>query len=318
MKKNLIYLAVIGLGAFMASCRPYQEEKYVEVSPNETAYVIPLENGTNNQSKLKSEAYLEQNKVAAKRIYTPTQWHSTGRMWCDGDWIPSVRVIKVDRTPVTREWNDTGRGTSANNDEAIRVESKESIGFSVCITATASIPEESATHFLYSYSGKNLAQVMDNDVRGYIQNILTKEFGSRDLTSCQNDRGAVFDAMRKDVTEHFSKFGIKIVNIGSAGQFVYTDKSIQAAINSKYSSEMKIAAAKNEVESAKKFAEAKNAIEAQKNLDAEINIKNAIADGIRNGRIPVPQVVAGSNISIMDLYGLKSMSSNPSVSKRRK
>ena len=75
---------------------------------------------------------------------------------------------------------------------------------------------------------------------------------------------------------------------------------------------MKISAAKNEVEAANKFAQARSAIEAQKNLDADINIKNAIADGIRSGSIPVPSTIAGSNISIMDLYGLKSLTSKSS------
>lgn len=308
--KRVFLLSVLFIALISSSCKSYQEEKYVEVSPNETAYVIPLETGTkDNQSKLKSEEYLDQNKVVSKRIYTPTQWHSTGRLPGSGEWIPAVRVIKVDRTPVTREWNGGGGGTNSGSNEAIAVESKESIGFEVCITATASIPEELATKFLYSYAGKTLSQVMDQDIRGYIQNILTTEFGSRQLTDCQNQRSAVFETMRKAVIEHFKLYGIQIVNVGSAGQFVYSNSDIQSAINSKYSSEMKISAAKNEVEAAQKFAAAKSAIEAQKHLDADINIKNAIADGIRSGKLPVPSTVAG-DFDIMKLYGLKGLNTS--------
>jgi hypothetical protein len=75
MKKVTLILSVIALAVSMTSCmKPYQEEIYVEVAPNETAYVIPLEEGTKDgQTKLKSEDYLEKNKVVAKRIYTPTQ-----------------------------------------------------------------------------------------------------------------------------------------------------------------------------------------------------------------------------------------------------
>lgn len=310
MKKILILAGfVLMLSIAFTSCKPYQEQKYIEVKPNETAYVIPLETGNkDNQSKLKSEAYLEQNKVAAKRIYVPTQWHETGRMAGDGEWIPTVRIILVDRTPVTREWNDAGSGTNSKNDEAIKVESKESIGFSVCITATTNIPENDATRFLYSYSGKTLAQVMDNDIRGYIQNILTTEFGARSLTECQNQRNDVFAKMRISVTEHFKPYGINVVNIGAAGQFVYADKSIQDAINSKYSSEMKITSANNEVIAAQKFAQAKNAIVDQKMLDADIAIKTAFADAVRAGKLNVPSTIAGGNINLMELYGLKSLS----------
>lgn len=307
--KRLFLLSALFIALILSSCKPYQEEKYVEVTPNQTAYVIPLETGTkDNQTKLKSEEYLEQNKVVAKRIYTPTQWHKTGR-GNTGEYIPTVRVIIVDRTPVTREWNGDGGGTNAKSNEAVAVESKESIGFEVCITVTASIPEEFSTKFLYSYSGKTLSQVMDQDIRGYVQNILTTEFGSRQLTDCQNQRSVVFENMRKAVTDHFKLYGIQIVNVGSAGQFVYSDHAIQEAINSKYSSEMKISAAKNEVEAAQKFAAAKSAIEAQKHLDADINIKNAIADGIRSGKLPVPSTVAGS-FDIMQLYGLKGLNAS--------
>ena len=306
--RKVIFLFVGTATLFFTSCKPFQEEKYEEVKPNETAYVIPLENGSKTtQSKLKSVEYLEQNKVVAKRIYVPTQWHETGRMAGDGEWIPSVIVIKVDRTPVTREWNNAGGGSNTTKNDAILVESKESIGFSVCITATTSIPEEWATKFLYTYNGKSLSQVMDNDVRAYIQNILTTEFGKRTLSQCQNERTEVFNIMRKDVTEHFEQYGIKIMNIGSAGQFTYTNEKIQEAINEKYASEMKVTTAKNEVEAAQKFAQAKNAIVDQKMLDADIAIKTALATAIASGRLNVPTTVAGQGVSIMDLYGLNSI-----------
>ncbi len=314
MKKKNFILAISLIALTFGSCRkPYQEEIYVEVQPNETAYVIPLETGSKDgQTKLKSEEYLEQNKVVSQRIYTPTQWHQTGRWGNEGKWIQSVRVIKVDRTPVTREWTKVGTGTNSDKQEAIGVESRESIAYKVGITATASIPEEWATRFLYNYNGIPLSQVMDNDVRGFIQNVLTTEFGIRDLSECQMDRKVVYELMRNNTTEHFAKLGVRIINIGASGGFDYDDKSIQDAINEKFSSEMKISAAKNEVDAANKFAQARSAIEAQKNLDADINIKNAIADGIRTGTIPVPSTIAGSNISIMDLYGLKSLTSKSS------
>ena len=102
MKKLSFAILIIAL-ATGCNRRPYQEEKYIDINPNETAFVIPLEQGTKgDQKQLKSIEYLEQKKVATKRIYTPTMWHQTGRYENDGEWIPSVVVIKVDRSPVTR------------------------------------------------------------------------------------------------------------------------------------------------------------------------------------------------------------------------
>jgi len=310
--KKIFMMSVIALVLSMVftSCKPYQKPVCVEVGANETAYVIPMETGNKDgQTKMKSEAYLEQKKVATQRIYIPTQWLKTGRGAGSGEWIPTNKVIKVDRTPVTREWNGAGGGTDKDNNQALEVESKESIGFAVCITCTAAIPEQTASLFLYSYSGKTLAQVMDLDVRGYIQNVLTTEFGNRTLTQCQNERTLVFNAMRKDVTEHFAQFGIKIMNVGSAGQFSYTNKAIQDAIDAKYASEMKIQSARNEVQAANLFAQSKNSIVDQKMLDADIAIKMAFASAIESGKLPVPNTVAG-NIDLMGLYGLKSLGSD--------
>jgi hypothetical protein len=242
---------------------------------------------------------------------TPTQWHQTGRIGSTGQWIPSVRVIKVDRTPITREWTvANGSGTSGNKKEDIEVESKESIGFGIGITATSSIPEEWASKFLYMYNGRTLEAVMDNDVRGFIQNILTAEFGVLNLSTCQAQRKEVFEIMRKKTTEHFAEFGIKIMNIGAAGGFNYIDKSIQTSINEKFASEMKFTTAENEVKAANKFMQAKEAIAAQKNLDADIEIKQALAEGIRTGKLPVPSsfTTAGGSVSLLDLYGLKGLS----------
>lgn len=317
MKKvtNLVSLiALVAMSFTMTSCfrKPYQEQKYEEILPNETAFVIPLETGNQDaQTKLKSEDYLEQRKVASKRIYITTQWHQTGRWETDGEWIPSIKIIKVDRTPVTREWTQVGSGTNEIKKEELEVESKESIGFRVGITATASIPEEWATKFLYNYNTRTLSQVMDNDVRGFIQNILTTEFGIRTLSECQNQRKDIYDNMRKRVTDHFATLGVRIMNVGAAGQFGYIDQTIQDAINNKFTSEMKVTEAANAVKAANNFAQAKNAITDQKQLDADINIKNAIADGIRSGKIPVPTTMCG-NMSILDLYALKGISAQGS------
>ena len=311
MRKQKLFLVFVVFALIFSSCRkPYQEEIYQEVQPQQTAFVIPLETGTKEkQSVMKSEQYLEANKVAAKRIYIPTQWHQEGRMGYTGKWIPSVRVILVDRTPVTREWTDEGNGTSGTKKEDIEVESKESIGFGIGITATGSIPEEWASRFLYNYNGRTLELVMDKDVRGYIQNILTSEFGIRMLSDCQADRKIIFDTMRVMTIKYFANMGVRIMNIGAAGGFNYIDVAIQNSINDKFASEMKIESATNEVAAANKFSLAASAIKKQKNLDADIRIKDAIADGIRSGKIPMPNtlVMGGQKMSLMDIYATQNL-----------
>lgn len=312
MKKVRMITIVLAVATIaLSSCRkPYQEELYVDIKANETAFLIPLEQGTKtDQKQLKSQAYMEQHKVATKRVYTPTTWHQTGRYESDGKWIPTVIVITVDRSPITREWTKSKETGTSTEDQRIEVESQNSIGFSVGVTCTASIPEEDASTFLYYYSGKTLAQVMDNNVRSYVLDNLTGGFGLRDLTSCQNERTIVFNDMKKETTEFFAKRGIRIDNIGAAGQFEYIEKEIQTAINLEFVAKKKNDAADNEVKAANKFASASSAIAAQKNLDADINIKNAFAELIRSGKLSWPQslTIVGKDMGILDIYGAKNL-----------
>lgn len=311
MKKLLLlfFVAVLAL----TSCKPYHEDKYIEIKPNETAFLIPLEEGTQeNQAKFKSAEYLEKMKVAAKRVYTPTIWHQTGRMWFSGEWIPTVIVLKVDRAPVTREWTeDTDTGTEKRKQD-INVESQESIGFGIGITCTASIPEELASKFLYYYNGKTLNEVMDNNVRSYIQDVLTREFGSRVLNKCQSERKEIFEIMDSTTTAFFLERGVRIDNIGAAGEFHYINPEIQTAINMEFVAEKKSDAADNEVEAAQKFLKAAQAITKQKELDVAIRQKEAFANAIEQGKVQFPThltiVTSGNKTpSIMDVYGAQNL-----------
>ena len=102
MKKTLLLISVIGL--FAGGCRPYEKPIYEEAQSFQTPFVIPLEGDLSNQARFDSAAQLEKMKVAVRRIPIPRRWKQTGRAWWSGEYIPTVQVIKVDRTPVTVEW----------------------------------------------------------------------------------------------------------------------------------------------------------------------------------------------------------------------
>lgn len=295
---------------FFTACKPYQEQVYVEIKPNETAFVVPMEQNTKaGQEKLKSLEYLEKNKVASKRIYIPTAWHQTGRARWSGKYIPTVKVIVVDRTPVTREWVQGAKKGTGTKDEEITVESSNSIAFRLGITCTASIPEEDAAKFQYWYGGKTLENVMDENVRSYIQDLLTAEFGKRVLLACQNQRTDVYTIMKNTTIEWFGSRGIRIDNIGVAGDWTYVNPEIQTAINLEFIAEKKDAAANKEVSAANKFIGAAEAIKAQKRLDAEINLTNSLAEAIKAGKFRVPTtLVMSPGMSMMDIYGIKNLS----------
>ena len=70
-------------------------------------------------------------------------------------------------------------------------------------------------------------------------------------------------------------------------------------------------AAKNEVMAAEQYAKASEAIKSQKNLDAEVNMMNALAEAIKEGKLTWPEtLVMSPGMSLMDLYGAKNLGSS--------
>src|SRR5438876_10078203 len=108
--KRIVLLAMAGVGLLLVliltvvSIRPYDVPEFVEVDSSESAFLIPLEGDTANQAAFHSVEFLKEKKVAAKRVQITHRWNQTGFMPRSGQWIGTVRLIKVDRRPVTREW----------------------------------------------------------------------------------------------------------------------------------------------------------------------------------------------------------------------
>ena len=136
--------AALALVALLLFIRPYDVPEFVEVDSSESAFLIPLEGDTTNQAAFQSVEFLKEKKVAARRVQVTHRWSQTGFMPRSGHWIPTVRLIKVDRRPVTREWTKSHNTGTKSRDEAISAESRDSIGFSIGVGCTANIPEELA------------------------------------------------------------------------------------------------------------------------------------------------------------------------------
>lgn len=236
MKKAIavaIPITILVIVIIISSVRkPYDTPAYREIKPHETAFVVPLEGDTYKQAKFASVKHLEDMKVAAKRIQITHRWNQTGRMHWQGEWIDNVMVITVDRSPVTREWSaDAQTGTSTKN-QAIWAESRDSIEFSTGITVTAQVAEENAALFLYRYQNKNLAYVMDNEVRARVQATFSDISAQYDMSELRGKKREILDAIRKDITVFFQERGITITTVGQFGGFTYRNPKIQDAIDS--------------------------------------------------------------------------------------
>jgi hypothetical protein len=217
-------LIVLTTGCF----KPYDQPEYCEIQTSETAFVIALDGDTTNQAKFESAKFLESKKVSTKRIQIPHRWVQTGRFENDGKYIDTVKVVIVDRSPVTRIWkSDANQKTN----DAIWIESADSVGFSMGWSCTAYITEEDASTFLYMYPSKGLNIVMDNEVRARIQQISAQVAANYKLDELRGRKNELAESVRKDVVEFFSKRGITITTVAMVGGMTYENNDIQKAID---------------------------------------------------------------------------------------
>jgi len=243
------------LGA--ASCvRPYDSPEYVEIDTSETGFLIPLEGDTTEQVKFQSENFLAQHKVTAKRVRITHRWSQEGRLPGQGRWIAMVRLVKVNRSPVTREWVTTqttmAGGAVQRTDKAIWIESSDSVGFSMGFTCTAFIPEEDASRFLYWYPSGSLADVMDKEVRGRIQQAAAEVAAKYPLDGLRGRKQEIADAVKQNVTNFFSLRGVTVTTVGMFGGMTYENPEIQKSIDQTFIAQQSKAVAEAKFEAQKK------------------------------------------------------------------
>jgi len=299
---------------FFTGCGAYKAELVKEIETNETAFLVPMEGASKtDQGRFMSIDFLEEAKVATKRVTLPQRRLKTGRAWFSYKWIPTVRVVKVDRTPVTREWTQDEVSGTSNKNEAIHVESKESIGFAIGVNVTTFVKEDDAATFLYWYAGKPLSEVVDENVRGFVTSILSKEFGSRDLVDGRGEKATIFDTVFITTKEHFALTGITIDNLGYAEGLIYEDVEIQTGINERFLAElnvqtsaqkklgqdelnaMTVAMATAEREAAEQFARAEKAAKTIRQLEIDMKLAEAqlVAANKWNGNLPANIIPEG-------------------------
>ncbi|MFL6657343.1 MAG: SPFH domain-containing protein [Massilia sp.] len=285
----------------------------IEIKPNETAFLIQMDGNSKTQKAFMSEEYLADNKVASKRVVIPYT-SVPGGGWTQ--YMLSAKLITVDRTPVTREWTHSEKTGTSTSNQAISVESRESIDFTVGVVMTASIPEHSAAKFLYHYAGTPLSAVADTNIRGYVQAALSREFGARELDAARKDKAAIFTKVYEETRAAFSAKGISIDNLGYSEGMTYADPAIQKSINETFEASMAVQKAEQKVKeayqlrlAAEEFVKAKEASIAKIDLDIRQVQAQAQLESVRkwDGHLPANVVPQGSPM----LFGLDKAPARP-------
>jgi len=306
--KLIIWAVAIGVGSLVllsllgVFIKPYDVPEYVEITPSQTAFVVPLEGKTSSQGKFMSEEFLQDAKVASKRVQVSHRWSQEGRMPGSGRWIPAVQVIVVERKPETREWTEMKTTGSSSKNEGIVAESRESIGFNSRWNCSAQIDEPDAVRFLYRYNNKPLAEVMDTEIRARIAAKFVEECAKRELAEVIGDKATIVAAVRADVIPYFKDRGINITVMGLTGEFTYLNPKIQEAIDAKFTASRLLEAQRdinNRITSeARATAQAARTLERQGGLNyqlrkVELENQKAAIEAWKGGA-QMPTVIGGS------------------------
>ena len=255
--RKLITLCVSGVAIFiavivlLATCvGPQQLEVSEEVSADDTAFLVPLEEeqggSGSDQMKFGSLQYLEQKKIAAKRVIIPQRKLYTGRFPGSYKWIPSMRLIKVDRTQVTRAWTKDAKSGTSTKDQAIRVESGDSINFAVGVTIGVTILEEDTAKYLYFFASKTLSDMVDTNIRGYCQSVLGREFGKTPLMDCPMRKDEAFKLCFEETRKFYKEKGITVDYLGTTEGLIFDDKKIQDQFDRQFTAQHEIKVAQSE------------------------------------------------------------------------
>src|SRR6185503_4383930 len=190
---------------------------------------LPLTGEVSSQTSTNNEEYLRSNLVYTKQVKLPQQWvqHGFETFGPNGKWKAAAILVKVDKSPVTREWTaDPNSGTS-NKNEAIWVMTSDQVEFSTGWTCTARIAaRDDAVKFLHNYPNGSLQNVLDTEVRAKLQAVFGLEVTDLPMEKLRKEATPHITTTTKEVEGFFKERGITITNLGISGGFIYKDKTI--------------------------------------------------------------------------------------------
>lgn len=275
------YIGMCVLLVSMVGCfRPFEPVQLEIIGTNEEGFLIPLKGDNKKQASTDSLTMLQESLVSVKQVQIPQQWVPKGYeyMGANGEWKPAATLIKVDRSPKTREWTaDPNSGTS-NKNEAIWVMTSDQVEFSTGWTCTARIKDrEDAVKFLYNYPNGSIESVLDREVRALVQTTFAGEVTDQPMEKLRNEATPHITKVVNTVTEFFAERGLQITNLGISGGFIYKDKKIQDTLVELFNAEQAKAIALAKAQAAKEEATGL-ADAAKEKANGEAEAIKAIAD----------------------------------------
>lgn len=236
----------------------YNKTDYADpffILPSESAFFIP-DVGANkdSQAAFGSEQYLKENKIAAKRFnVTHVKLPATGGYFEGDYYVPTGRLVILDRTPVSREWVAASHRGTSTGDQSFPCQTSEGLDYKVGVAISAFVTEDNAAKFLYwfgvnpppgdrkdpqviftsVYFARSLAQIMDTVVRSKVQALVCTEVVKRTLDKANNEMAAMMTGIETSVKAYMDSRGINLDFVGWADTAEF-DHGVQNAINRRF------------------------------------------------------------------------------------
>lgn len=277
-------IAILALLVLSSGCyRPFEPIKLEVVLPVEEAFLLPYLGDGKKQTSSDNEQYLKENLVFTKQVKVPQQWVPKGyeTMGPNGVWQDAAVLVKVDKSPVTREWTaDPNSGTS-NKNEAIWVMTSDQVEFSTGWTITARIESrDDAVKFLHNYPNGSLVKVLDSEVRSKLQAVFGLEVTDLPMDKLRKEATPHILSTTTSIIEFFKERGVTITNLGISGGFIYKDKTIMDTMVKVFNAEQEKSVAMAE-SAAQEERNKKVIFEATGIAEALLKTKEAEAEGIK-------------------------------------
>lgn len=245
----------------LAACSGAQATPVI-TKPNEVTFVIQLNGDNTNQAVVGGTTdYWTQHLVNTKEITITQYCFQPGGPSSPCQNRDAVAVVVVDTSSVNVQW--TAPAIVAGQplpdmSNAFSMQSFESNGGSTGVYTGAQLiahiaPADAALYLAsYGYTDMNdrhvyparpLTDVLNGEVRAYIQTRLNEEYGKRSVVQQNQDLSAIFATVQQDLTTTFGAKGITIDSFGNRDGNVYENPAIQQAIDSAFDRQRQLEAA---------------------------------------------------------------------------
>lgn len=208
------------------------QQDVVVIRQNETAFAVPALSGTESgQAQTRDEAFYEANKVKQ-------QTKIIDKTLIGGRYIPTINVIIVAHTPVSRLWSKSSEtGTNAKN-EAMCVEDNHSVNVCFQIALSAIVEPRNAAKFLFNYQASQapdpkvgglsraieLEKVVDNQVHTYLYGRIAEKAGNNDLDYIIKNKSMIVGESQVETKRYFADQGITVAYVALGGELILSEK----------------------------------------------------------------------------------------------